>query len=126
MRNKYLNTYIISIMLVFLLALSACSKNSDATKACCHDNDDDFFDISDFDQTKENMVDAIDGGTLNFVVVSDSPFAGILNWAFYSGNPDVEILNWFDESLLDMNADYEYTQDGAATYEVSDDHRTFT
>ncbi|HLR01256.1 MAG TPA: oligopeptide ABC transporter substrate-binding protein [Virgibacillus sp.] len=126
MRIKYLNTYFISIMLVFLLALAACSKNSDDNNASGPDNDDDLFDISDFDQTKENMGDAIDGGTLNFGLVSDSPFAGTLNWAFYSGNPDAEILNWFDESLLDMNADYEYTQDGAATYEVSDDHRTFT
>src|SRR5699024_8657375 len=98
MRIKYLNTYFISIMLVFLLALAACSKNSDDNNASSPDNDDDLFDISDFDQTKENMGDAIDGGTLNFGLVSDSPFAGTLNWAFYSGNPDAEILNWFDES----------------------------
>lgn len=36
------------------------------------------------------------------------------------------MLNWFDEGLLTWDKSYVYTNDGAATYEVSEDGKTFT
>lgn len=35
-------------------------------------------------------------------------------------------MSWFDETLLTWDKSYVYTNDGAATYEVSEDGRTFT
>ena len=40
--------------------------------------------------------------------------------------PDAEVLQWFDEGFLTWDQDYVYTNDGAATYEVSEDGKTFT
>lgn len=88
--------------------------------------DGDIYSIDDFNMSKENDGEAIDGGMLNFGLVTDSPFNGTLNWTYYDGAPDAEILDWFDESLLGMDSNYQFTQDGAATFEVSDDGHEFT
>lgn len=63
---------------------------------------------------------------LNFGLVSDTVFEGTLNYNFYSGAPDAEIIAWFDESLLAVDENYSYTQDGAAEWEVNDDGNVFT
>src|SRR5699024_479679 len=109
-----------------MLALTACGTSSDNSASDSENNDEDLFDISEFDKTIAADEEAIDGGVLKFGLVSDTPFEGTLNWNLYAGNPDAELLQWFDESLLDMDENYEFTQDGAATFELSDDKHTIT
>lgn len=127
-RSKFLLFLIIS--LVFILA--ACSgddKAKDGDDKGAEDGDkkkDGMYSIEDFSNIKTNEGEAIDGGTITFGLVSDTVFEGTLNWNFYSGAPDAEILNWFDEGLLTWDENFVYTNDGAATYEVSEDGRTFT
>lgn len=87
---------------------------------------DGLFSIEDFNNIKTNKGEAIEGGILNFGLVSDTTFDGTLNYNFYQGRPDVEVLQFFDEALLSWDENYIYTQDGAATFEVSEDGRTFT
>ncbi|MGG1633804.1 oligopeptide ABC transporter substrate-binding protein [Paenibacillus sp. NRS-1760] len=88
--------------------------------------DDGLYSIEDFSNVKKNEGEAIKGGSITFGLVSDTPFEGTLNWNFYSGDPDSQVLNWFDEGLLTWDKSYVYTNDGAATYEVSEDGKTFT
>src|SRR5699024_5448103 len=120
-----------ALMLVLLLALAACSGNdndNDAkepnnnTNSESEDNadnedevDGDLYSIEDFSTDKTNAGEAIEGGEATFGLVTDTAFAGILNYNFYSGTHDVEILDWFDEPLLTIDENYDYTQDGAAT-----------
>ncbi|SHG25707.1 oligopeptide ABC transporter substrate-binding protein [Ornithinibacillus halophilus] len=82
------------------------------------------FSIEDF-QTAAPSGEGLEDGTLTYGLVSDTVFEGTLNWNFYSGAPDAEVIGWFDEALLGMDANYTYTQDGAATFEV-EDGRIFT
>ncbi len=84
------------------------------------------YSIDHFSSVKTNQGEAIDGGVINFGLVTDTPFEGTLNFNFYSGNPDAEIIRWFDESLLDFDEDYKYTQDGAATFEVDHEDKSIT
>ena len=63
---------------------------------------------------------------LHYGLVSDTAFEGTLNFNFYSGDPDAQVLEWFDEGFLTWDASYVYTNDGAATYEASEDGKTFT
>lgn len=120
---------VLAMMLASLLVLAACggdngeegNKNNKG-----NNNGDDLYSIDDFNLTKENEGEEIDGGTLNFGLVSADPFQGTLNFNYYDGAPDNEILKWFDESLLGMDSNYTYTQDGAATFEVSEDGHEFT
>src|SRR5690625_5131145 len=133
-------------MLVLMLALVACSDETDGdgeASAGCDDNgseqdddgedseeeDDGLYSIDDFDNFKTNEGEAIDGGTLQYGLVTDTPFEGTLNWNSYSGTYDAEILNWFDEGMLTWDENYVYTNDGAATYEQDEDNEnvfTFT
>ncbi|MDN3425936.1 oligopeptide ABC transporter substrate-binding protein [Microbacterium sp. APC 3898] len=132
-KNKW-SRYLALPMLSFVMVLAACSGD-DTSKEEGGEKEADggqdlknggMYSIEDFDNVKTNEGEAIDGGTVTFGLVSDTVFEGTLNWNFYSGAPDAEILNWFDEGLLTWDENYVYTNDGAATYEVSEDGRTFT
>ncbi|AIY06073.1 oligopeptide ABC transporter substrate binding protein [Planococcus sp. PAMC 21323] len=123
------------LVMSLALLLAACSGDDEATKDSGSKKDadgkqeakdDGLYSIDDFSNVKTNEGEAIDGGKITFGLVSDTVFEGTLNWNFYSGAPDAEILNWFDEGLLTWDENYVYTNDGAATYEVSEDGRTFT
>ncbi|MFX3645766.1 MAG: oligopeptide ABC transporter substrate-binding protein [Paenibacillus sp.] len=126
-----------TMMLVFVLVLAACSEKEAATPAPASNteegkteekpaNEEGVYSIEDFNNVKTNEGTAIEGGSITFGLVSDTAFEGTLNYNFYSGNPDVQVIQWFDEGLLTWDKDYVYTNDGAATYETSEDGKTFT
>jgi len=82
--------------------------------------------LSRFEQEVSNTDDPIEGGHLNYGLVSNSPFAGVLNLNFYSGNPDAVILAWLDEGMLGMDGDFLYDQTGIATFEHDEEGKVFT
>lgn len=150
MKKANFSKWLLALMLAFVLVLAACSGDSDDESTGDTDTDDTtteegtedegteeededaeentdgIYDIADFSATKNNVGDAIEGGTLNFGLVSDTVFEGTLNFNFYSGAPDAEVISWFDESLLAIDENYAYTQDGAATFEMDDSGTVFT
>lgn len=138
------------LLLALALLLAACSSNNggnnsnsspspssspsaspDATQTPAEtkpplQGEDGLFNIANFSNVKSKTGEPIEGGQITFGLVSDTPFEGTLNWNFYDGDPDSQVLGWFDEALLTWDSSYVYTNDGAATYEVSEDGRTFT
>jgi len=129
---------LLALMLVFLLVLAACSGGSDeGANDSGSDSDseegsegseseedaaaeDGLYSIEDFSTDKTNEGEAIDGGTLKFGLVTDTAFEGTLNPNFYTGQHDAEILDWFMESLISVDENFMYTQDGAATWEMTE------
>ncbi|MBA9025091.1 peptide/nickel transport system substrate-binding protein [Peribacillus huizhouensis] len=79
-----------------------------------------------FTTVTTNSKPAIKNGHLNYGLSSDTPFTGILSHLLYTGNPDSLILQFFDESLLQSDENYTFNNEGAATYEMSDDNKTIT
>lgn len=73
-----------------------------------------------------NQAEAIKGGHLNYGLIADSPFEGLLNWVFSQSMYDSAILSFFDESLLSTDENNVFNQEGAATYELSQDKKTMT
>ncbi|WP_203248354.1 oligopeptide ABC transporter substrate-binding protein [Sporosarcina beigongshangi] len=140
--KKSASKILFAMLLVLLLALAACNKTDDAKPADSGDKPADtpkeeekekeedsgekLYSIDDFSNIKTNEGTAIEGGSFTFGLVSDTAFEGTLNFNFYSGNPDAQVLQWFDEGFLTWDENYVYTNDGAATYETSEDNRTFT
>ncbi|WP_440114963.1 oligopeptide ABC transporter substrate-binding protein [Paenibacillus sp. QZ-Y1] len=125
-----------TMMLVFVLVLAACSEK-EATPAPGAkpgetkteekpSKEEGVYSIEDFNNAKTNEGTAIEGGSITYGLVSDTAFEGTLNYNFYSGAPDAAVLQWFDEGLLTWDKNYVYTNDGAATYETSEDGKTFT
>lgn len=128
MGKTSLTKVLFMLMLVSLLVLAACGSdsNDEAAENGGEAAEDGIYSLEDFNQVKTNEGEAIDGGVLNFGIVSDTAFEGTLNFNFYSGNPDVEIIYWFDEALLAVDENYAYTQDGAATFEVNEEESSMT
>lgn len=124
MRKKWQWKFFV-VLVVLLLGLTACSSSTSSDKDGKHKQTAQKEDISKFPMTVKNDGKIVDG-VLKYGLVSDTPFEGKLSYAFYTGQPDAEILQFFDESLFRRNGDYEITNDGAATYELSDDKKTIT
>ncbi|MUK88754.1 oligopeptide ABC transporter substrate-binding protein [Ornithinibacillus sp. L9] len=147
MTKTSLTKWLFALMLAMVLVLAACSgetgsedpgddedteepaDNEEGTEEEEEEEpaeDDGLFSIDDFSMDKTNQGEAIDGGSITFGLVSDTVFEGTLNFNFYSGNPDYEVIAWFDEPLLYTDENYTYTNEGPASYEISDDGLTFT
>jgi peptide/nickel transport system substrate-binding protein len=137
MNKLSLTKLLFAMMLIMLLALVGCgTDDSDDTSGDSEETeqgngeeeaeDDGFYSIEDFAPVKTNEGEAIEGGTLNFGLVTDTAFEGTLNYNFYSGAFDAEIIDWFDESLLAVDENYAYTQEGAATYEINEEEDSIT
>ncbi|WP_170006716.1 oligopeptide ABC transporter substrate-binding protein [Bacillus fonticola] len=142
MKKNAFKKWLFALMLVLVLALvSACSSESaeedpgedpgtedpGSTEGDdAAEEDDDLYSIEDFSTDASNTGEPIDGGEITYGLVSDTAFEGTLSPIFYDGTPDGEILGWFDESLVTFDSNYTFTQDGAATFDVSEDGRTFT
>ena len=127
---------LVSLMLVLGVFLAACTgKDNDKGTTTDKGKDKDTEGSGeeaaegnelDFPFEVTNDADAMEDGELTVALVADTPFEGTLNRVFYSGAPDAEIMNYFDESLLDTDGDYLITNNGAATYEISEDNKTIT
>ncbi|WOV84224.1 oligopeptide ABC transporter substrate-binding protein [Sporosarcina jeotgali] len=129
-----------SLMLVLSVFLAACNgddsadggKDKDKGKDKGKDNEkteqgsgENAADI-DFPLSVSNDAEAMEDGEMTVAMVAGEPFEGTLNRNFYSGTYDAEILSFFDEGLLDTDGDYLITNEGAATYELSEDNKTLT
>lgn len=142
MTKSRLTKLLFAMMLILLLALVGCGSDDTDTQGedpvDTEENgdteeeeeeeelEDGIYSIEDFSPRKTNEGEAIDGGHLTFGLVSDTAFEGTLNYNFYSGNPDVQVIDWFNESLLAIDENYNYTQDGAATFEVNEEENSIT
>ncbi len=110
------------LLVILLLMLSVClaaclgKKNVDSTEDL----------VVDFPLDVTNKAKPTEDGELTYGLVNSDPFEGTLNKVFYSGSPDAEIMGWFDEDLLSTDGNYLITNDGAATYEISEDNKTIT
>lgn len=122
---------ILCLLLMIGLIFTACSNSTNSKKSDDEKGGNDGkivekIDPYSFSMTIKNENQAVDGQTITYGLVSDTPFEGTLDWAFYEGDPDSHVLQFFSEPLFKTNGDYEITNDGAATYELSEDKKTIT
>jgi len=85
-----------------------------------------IFSVDEFNQVTSNTDAPIEGGILNFGIGMDTAFPGILHANFNQFAVDATIMEFFAGQLIGIDENYMITQDGAATWEVSEDGTTFT
>lgn len=85
-----------------------------------------MYSLDDFNMTKENLGEAIDGGEINVAIVSSTPFAGTLIHIYQTMTTDYSILSWFNDGLLERDENFFYSQDGPATFELDDSKKVWT
>jgi peptide/nickel transport system substrate-binding protein len=120
---------VLSAMAISTLLLSACGGSGDKKEAANTPKETtggDKADSSKFVKTLKNDKEAIADGSLVEGHVSASPFEGIFHTSFYQSGLDADFMRWFDEPLLDVDSNYQFTNDGAATHEISEDKKTIT
>ncbi|MGE7764234.1 oligopeptide ABC transporter substrate-binding protein [Peribacillus sp. NPDC096540] len=118
---------VLSALAISSLLLAACSDDTEKSSTKEKKGKDvEQVDTSLFPTKTTNQGEPIEGGHLTYGLVSDTPFEGILNKVFYQGDPDNQVITFFDEDLLDTDENYVFTNDGAASYEISDDNKTVT
>lgn len=116
---------VLSALAVSSLLLAACSDDTSTKEK--KGKDVEQVDTSKFPTKTTNQGKAIEGGHLTYGLVSDTPFEGILNKMFQQSTYDHDITSFIDdEDLLDTDENYVYNNEGAATYELSEDNKTFT
>ncbi|CDZ99189.1 Oligopeptide-binding protein AppA precursor [Jeotgalicoccus saudimassiliensis] len=135
--------FLFLMTLALVLALAACGGDSseedtssdDASSEESGDEESadegdsasgDVYNYEDFAKTVSNTGEPSGEGTLNIGYSSDTPFEGTLNWAFYQGAPDADMMAHFDEAVLAMDADFQYTNEGAVQYEMNEEDNTVT
>ncbi|WP_274309409.1 oligopeptide ABC transporter substrate-binding protein [Solibacillus daqui] len=74
----------------------------------------------------EHEGDAIDGGTLKFALVSDSPFSGIMSWELYENAYDADVMDFMTNSIFDTDGDFLITDKGIAKLGVDADNNKVT
>lgn len=104
------------IIVGLLVLLAGCSESPSSSTT----------ELPVFPLAVSNQNPPLEDGQMTIALVSSDPFEGTLSRPFYSGAFDAEIMTWFDEALLSTNSDFEITNEGAATYELSADRRTLT
>ncbi|AOY14244.1 ABC transporter substrate-binding protein [Bacillus sp. ABP14] len=114
---KVLSTFAASTLL-----LSACGGADSGSKKANTKK----VETNKFSAAVKNDGKEIKDGSLTYGLVSNSPFAGVLSRVLYEVAPDSEIMDFFDEGLLASDKNWEITNDGAATYTISEDKKTIT
>lgn len=76
--------------------------------------------------TLDNEGDAIDGGTLQVGLVTDSPFQGIFSWEFYEDAYDAEIMQFGFDSLFGTDDDFQIDDSGKATLALDQENNKAT
>lgn len=136
---------LLAVVLAMFLVLAACGQGSDETsdsseeKPATDEKTDDekeeeaedpdtegMYSIDDFNMTKENLGEPIDGGEINVAIVSSTPFAGTLIHIFQTMTTDYSILSWFNDGLLAIDENFFYSQDGPATFELDESKTVWT
>jgi peptide/nickel transport system substrate-binding protein len=74
----------------------------------------------------KNDKEEIKDGSITYGIVTTAPLEGTFHPNHYTGAPDSEVITWFHGGLLDIDSNFQFTNDGAAEYEISEDKKTIT
>lgn len=69
-----------------------------------------------------NDGDVIEGGTLQFALVTDSPFQGVFSYELYEDGYDADILDFMTNLIFDTDGDFLVTDEGIAKLDVDADN----
>lgn len=110
------------------LALVACGNNDSDSETADSSSSSESGEVvaPELATTVDNEGEAIDGGTLQVGLVTDSPFQGIFSWEFYEDNYDFEIMQFGFESLFGTDDDFQIDDSGKATLELDQENNKAT
>jgi peptide/nickel transport system substrate-binding protein len=133
MKKKY--WLLLSTVFAIMLVLAACGDKEDSTDKTDDDSNTEettneggstAVETPTLAEEVTNDGDVIQGGTLKFALVSDSPFQGILNYELYEDGYDADILEFMSNLIFDTDGDFLITNDGIAKLDVDGENNKVT
>lgn len=118
MKKKY--WFLMTTLFALMLVLAACNSEGDSSKD--EDKPEEEPSTVTLPMDVENEGEAIDGGTLQYALASDSPFQGVFSWELYEDAYDSEIMDFITNSIFDVDGDFLITDTGIASLEVDADN----
>ncbi|WP_050615747.1 oligopeptide ABC transporter substrate-binding protein [Bacillus testis] len=106
---------ILSLLMIVMLVLGACSGNS--TKTGKKGNEE-KVDAAAFPLKSDNKDKGIKGGTATVGIIASAPFKGIWSWELYEDSVDADILSFANNTLFDTDKDFKFTDTGIGSMEV--------
>lgn len=77
-----------------------------------------------FPQVIENEGEPIEGGTLKFAFVSDTPWAGLLNNMLWTNSSDAAVVDFINPGLYGFDENYTIDNSGFADVEFNQEEKT--
>ncbi len=108
------------------LALVACGNSDSETAESSSSSESGEVVAPELATTVDNEGDAIDGGTLQVGLVTDSPFQGIFSWEFYEDAYDAKIMQFGFDSLFGTDDDFQIDDSGKATLALDQENNKAT
>ncbi|WP_265459171.1 oligopeptide ABC transporter substrate-binding protein [Enterococcus sp. HY326] len=107
------------------LLLAACQGGNTTDSGSQESNSNENITES-FTQTVVNDADAIEGGTLDVAVASDTQFVGLFSETYYTDAYDNYYMTPSHEPIFSNDDDFVITDDGVATLELDEENNTAT
>ena len=137
MKKKY--WLLLSTVFAIMLVLAACSEDESSsdttseketekttTEETTTDNGGSTAEAPTLPEEVTNDGDVIQGGTLKYALVSESPFQGVLLPELYEDGYDSEILELMSNQIFETDGDFLVTDEGMAKLDVDGDNNKVT
>ena len=118
---------LLTMATVATLTLAACGSGGDKGKDKGKDNAETATeDVSKFPIVASNTDKAIEGGTLDVAVVTDTQFKGLFLWELYQDAYDDHFMRPSHETLFSTDEDFVITNDGPVKMDLDQDKNLVT
>ncbi|MGX4645163.1 oligopeptide ABC transporter substrate-binding protein [Holzapfeliella sp. JNUCC 80] len=105
------------------MTLAGCSNNNGGGSSSSKEAD---TTNKQFPISVSNNSKPVEGGTLSYGLISDTPFTGIFNSTLSTSGIDSEVSQFGDESLFKIDDNYKIVDGGAANLKLNVDAKTAT
>ncbi|MFL2101105.1 oligopeptide ABC transporter substrate-binding protein [Desemzia sp. FAM 23991] len=124
-----LNKKLLVLTFASTLILTACRTNEatsqDASESTTETSANESAEAA-FPLATTNEEEAIDGGVLNYALVTDTPFQGIMSPEFKANAYDAQLLSFNMEPMFSIDESFRLSNDGYATYEFDEANNQVT
>lgn len=116
------NWLMLSVLFAVMLVLAACSGDKEGAKDEGEkekpSKTEETVDTSALPIEVTNEGEAIEGGTLQVGLVTDTPFKGVFNWELYDDAYDAEIMEYSTNKIFEWDGDFIVNDKGIAKLDV--------
>lgn len=126
MKKQYFKFIALAALSTVVLAACGSGNNESTGGSGAGNSEETGTDLAAFPIETSNDAEAIEGGTLDVAVVTESQFQGLFQWEFYKDAYDSMFMQPSHEALFTNDEDFRITNDGIASLDLDQDKKVAT